>query len=119
METILVVEENVQVRAMIQDFLSAQGYFIVAANNGETPLEIAERVKPKLVLCDVTPPRSNGFQFLSAFRRISNAPVILTSASTEEADKVIGLELGADDFMTKPFALRELLARIRSHLRRA
>ncbi len=118
-QTILVVDDKPNVRAMLKDYLSEQGYRVVTAENGQDALYSARYEKPDLVLLDVMMPRLNGFQFLPAFRRESQAPVILLTAKIEEHDKVVGLELGADDYVTKPFGMRELLARVRAQLRRA
>ncbi len=118
-QTLLVVDDKSNVRAMLKDYLSAQGYRVVTAENGQDALYTARYEKPDLVLLDVMMPRMDGFQFLPAFRRESNAPVILLTAKLEEQDKVIGLELGADDYVTKPFGMREVLARVRAQLRRA
>jgi DNA-binding response OmpR family regulator len=118
-QTILVVDDKVNVRAMLKDYLTEQGYRVLTAENGQDALYVARYEKPDLVLLDVMMPKMDGFQFLPAFRREANAPVILLTAKLEEQDKVIGLELGADDYVTKPFGMRELLARVRAQLRRA
>ncbi|HZQ05474.1 MAG TPA: response regulator transcription factor [Anaerolineae bacterium] len=118
-QTILVVDDKANVRAMLKDYLSEQGYRIVTAENGQDALFVTRYEKPDLVLLDIMMPRMDGYAFLPAFRRESNAPVILLTAKLEEEDKVMGLELGADDYVTKPFGMRELLARIHAQLRRA
>ena len=118
-QTILVVDDKQNVRVMLKDYLTEQGYRVVTAENGQDALFVTRYEKPDLVLLDVMMPKMDGFQFLPAFRRESNAPVILLTAKLEEQDKVIGLELGADDYVTKPFGMRELLARVRAQLRRA
>lgn len=118
-QTILVVDDKANVRALLKDYLSEQGYRVVTAENGQEALYVARYEKPDLVLLDVMMPQMDGFTFLPAFRRESNAPVILLTAKLEEQDKVIGLELGADDYVTKPFGMRELLARVHAQLRRA
>jgi DNA-binding response OmpR family regulator len=117
--TLLVVDDKLNVREMLRDYLTAQGFRVVTAADGQEALFIARYEKPDLVLLDIMMPQLDGYQFLPAFRRESNAPVILLTARLEEADKVQGLELGADDYVTKPFGMRELLARIRAQLRRA
>lgn len=119
METILVVDDKANVRAMLKDFLSEQGYRVVTAENGEEALNVSRHEKPNLILLDLMMPQMDGYAFLPAFRRESNVPVIILTARVEESDKVIGLELGADDYMTKPFGMRELLARVHAQLRRA
>lgn len=118
-QTLLVVDDKENVREMLKDYLTAQGFRVVTAEDGQDALFVARYEKPDLVLLDVMMPHLDGYQFLPAFRRESNAPVILLTAKLEESDKVQGLELGADDYVTKPFGMRELLARIRAQLRRA
>jgi two-component system, OmpR family, alkaline phosphatase synthesis response regulator PhoP len=118
-ETLLVVDDKANVREMLKDYLTAQGFRVVTAENGQDALFVARYEKPDLVLLDIMMPQLDGYQFLPAFRRESNVPVILLTAKLEESDKVQGLELGADDYVTKPFGMRELLARIRAQLRRA
>lgn len=118
-QTILVVDDKPSVREMLQDYLSGQGFRVITAEDGQAALYVARYEKPDLVLLDIMMPHMDGYHFLPAFRRESRAPVILLTAKLEESDKVQGLELGADDYVTKPFGLRELLARIRAQLRRA
>ncbi len=118
-QTILVVDDKLNVRELLKDYLTEQGFHVVTAENGQEALFVARYDKPDLVLLDIMMPRMDGYQFLPAFRRESNAPVILLTAKLEESDKVQGLELGADDYVTKPFGMRELLARVRAQLRRA
>jgi DNA-binding response OmpR family regulator len=118
-QTLLVVDDKANVREMLNDYLTAQGYRVVTAENGQDALYVARYEKPDLVLLDIMMPHLDGYQFLPAFRRESNVPVILLTAKLDESDKVQGLELGADDYVTKPFGMRELLARVRAQLRRA
>lgn len=118
-QTILVVDDKANVRALLKDYMSEQGFRVVTANDGQEALYVARYEKPDLVLLDVMMPLMDGLTFLAAFRREFGAPVILLTAKMEEEDKVVGLELGADDYVTKPFAMRELLARVRAQLRRA
>jgi len=117
-ETILVVDHQPSVRALLKDYLSTQGYRVVTANDGQEALFVARHEHPNLVLLDIMMPKMDGYQFLSAFRRENQVPVIVLSAKEEETDTVLGLELGADDYVIKPFRMRELLARIRAALRR-
>lgn len=118
-QTILVVDDKANVRALLKDYLSEQGFRVVTAATGQEALFVARYEKPDLVLLDLMMPEMDGYEFLPAFRRESNAPVIVLTARLEEEDKVLGLELGADDYVTKPFGMRELLARVRAQLRRA
>ncbi len=118
-QTLLVVDDKLNVRELLKDYMSEQGFRVVTAENGQDALFAARYEKPDLVLLDIMMPELDGFQFLRAFRRESTAPVILLTAKLEETDKVQGLELGADDYVCKPFGMRELLARVRAQLRRA
>lgn len=117
-ETILVVDDQSNVRTLLKDYLTSQGYRVVTANDGQEALFVARHEHPNLVLLDIMMPKMDGYQFLSAFRRENQVPVIVLSAKEEETDTVLGLELGADDYVIKPFRMRELLARIRAALRR-
>lgn len=117
-KTILVVDDNASVRTLLRDYLSEQGFYAVTADNGQNALYTARREKPDLILLDIMMPEMDGYQFITAYRKESDAPIILLTAKLEETDKVLGLELGADDYITKPFGMRELLARIRAVLRR-
>lgn len=117
-ETILVVDDQSSVRTLLKDYLVSQGYRVVTANDGQEALFVARHEHPNLVLLDIMMPKMDGYQFLSAFRRENQVPVIVLSAKEEETDTVLGLELGADDYVIKPFRMRELLARIRAALRR-
>ena len=117
-DTILVVDDQSSVRTLLKDYLSSQGYRVVTANDGQEALFVARHEHPNLVLLDIMMPKMDGYQFLSAFRRENQVPVIVLSAKEEETDTVLGLELGADDYVIKPFRMRELLARVRAALRR-
>ena len=118
MKTILVVDDNASVRTLVRDYLSEQGLRVVTADNGQNALYTARQEKPDLILLDIMMPEMDGYQFVTAYRKESETPIILLTAKLEETDKVLGLELGADDYVTKPFGMRELLARIRAVLRR-
>jgi DNA-binding response OmpR family regulator len=118
-QTILVVDDHASVRTLVTDYLEEQGYRVLAASDGGEGLQVARRARPDLVLLDIMMPGLDGLGFLQAYRRDHIAPVILLTARVEETDKVIGLELGADDYITKPFGMKELLARVRAALRRA
>ncbi len=119
MKTILIVDDKVSVQRMVADYLSENGFRTVAANNGREALYVARHEKPDLVLLDIMMPEMDGFEFMRYFRKERNTPVIMLTARVEETDKVVGLELGADDYVTKPFGMAELVARIRAVLRRA
>jgi DNA-binding response OmpR family regulator len=99
--------------------LTEHGFRIVTASNGREALYVARREKPDLVLLDLMMPEMDGLEFMRHFRKERQTPVIMLTARVEETDKVIGLELGADDYVTKPFGMAELVARIRAVMRRA
>ncbi|NPV87134.1 MAG: response regulator transcription factor [Anaerolineae bacterium] len=118
-QTILVVDDKSSVRQLLQDYLSKQNYRVITVADGEEALYTARREQPDLVLLDIMMPRMDGFQFLKQYRKERRTPVIIITARDEETDAVLGLELGADDYVVKPFRMRELEARIRAVLRRA
>jgi DNA-binding response OmpR family regulator len=117
-QTILVVDDHANVRTLIKDYLTELGYRVVTACDGAEALAVAGREAIDLILLDVMMPNLDGFAFLRIYRKEHNVPVILLTARLAESDKVIGLELGADDYITKPFGMQELVARIRAVLRR-
>lgn len=116
--TILVVDDKPNVRLMLKDYLSEQGFRVVTANNGREAIFTARHEKPDLILLDIMMPEMDGYEFMRQYRRERQTPVILLTARMDETDKVVGLELGADDYVTKPFGMAELVARIRAVLRR-
>src|ERR1035437_5908352 len=118
-KTILVVDDKPNMRAMVRDYLTEENFRVLEAENGQQALAVARQEKPDLILLDIMMPKMDGYEFLQAFRKEQSTPIILLTARLEETDKVLGLELGADDYVTKPFGLRELEARIRAVLRRA
>lgn len=118
MKTILIVDDKMSAQRLVADYLSANNYRTVTSNNGKEALFVARHEKPDLILLDIMMPEMDGFEFMRQFRKENNIPVIMLTAKVDETDKVIGLELGADDYVTKPFGLAELLARIRANLRR-
>ena len=118
--TILIVEDEYAVARGIQYALQQEGYQVTVVGSGEEALEVAIDLAPDLVVLDVRLPGIDGFDTLRRLRgQGSKAPVLMLTARDEEMDKVIGLEMGADDYMTKPFGLRELMSRIKALLRRA
>jgi DNA-binding response OmpR family regulator len=116
--TILVVDDKASVRTVVRDYLTEDGFRVVTAEDGRMALYVARHEKPDLILLDVMMPEMGGYEFLRVYRKERNTPVILLTARLEESEKVLGLELGADDYVTKPFGIRELVARIRAVLRR-
>ncbi|HEX9018746.1 MAG TPA: response regulator transcription factor [Anaerolineaceae bacterium] len=118
-KTILVVDDKSNMRAMVRDYLTEENFRVVTAENGQQALFAARQEKPDLILLDIMMPKMDGYEFLRVYRKEATTPIILITARLEETDKVLGLELGADDYITKPFGMRELVARIRAVLRRA
>jgi DNA-binding response OmpR family regulator len=116
--TILVVDDQSSVRQLLQEYLTSQGFRVITATDGHEALYTARHQQPDLVLLDIMMPKMNGYQFLRLFRQECPTPVIIITAREEETDAVAGLDLGADDYVTKPFRMRELTARIHAVLRR-
>lgn len=115
---ILVVDDEKRLVTLVEAYLHQEGYGVITASNGQEALHLARQEKPDLILLDVMMPEMDGFEFIQAHRRDADTPIILLTARVEEEDHVIGLELGADDYVTKPFRPRELVARVRAVLRR-
>jgi DNA-binding response OmpR family regulator len=118
MKTILVVDDAASVRQLLQDYLTQQGFRVVTAANGQEAIYAARHSNPDLILLDILMPQMDGFEFLRRYRREKQTPVIVITAKEEETDAVLGLELGADDYIIKPFRMRELVSRLRAVLRR-
>jgi DNA-binding response OmpR family regulator len=118
MKTILIVDDKLSAQRLVADYLTANGFRTVVASNGRQALFTARYEHPDLILLDIMMPEMDGYEFIKQFRKESKAPVIMLTARLEETDKVLGLELGADDYVTKPFGMAELVARIRAVLRR-
>lgn len=117
-QTILVVDDEIRLRDMLRVYLEKEGFRVVEAGNGREALVVARYEKPDLIILDLMMPELGGYDFMRAFRKEAETPVIMLTAKIEETDKVIGLELGADDYVTKPFGVSELVARVRAVLRR-
>ncbi|MBN1878002.1 MAG: response regulator transcription factor [Anaerolineae bacterium] len=117
-KTILVVDDKASLRTMVKAYLSEQGFRVVTAGDGQEALFVAREKKPDLILLDIMMPKLDGYEFIRIFGKEQETPIILLTAKLDESDKVLGLELGADDYITKPFGMREMLARIRAVLRR-
>jgi DNA-binding response OmpR family regulator len=115
---ILVVDDEAQIVRVLRGYLEQSGYVVLTAYDGREALRIARQDKPDLVLLDLMLPGLNGLDVIRALRRDSNVPVIMLTARVEETDRLVGLELGADDYVTKPFSPREVVARVRAVLRR-
>lgn len=118
MKTILVVDDEPKITQLVRDYLERAGFGVLIAHDGKRALSLAKTDKPSAVILDLGLPLLDGLDFTREFRKISNAPIIMLTARAEESDKLIGLELGADDYMTKPFSPKELVARLRVVFRR-
>jgi two-component system, OmpR family, alkaline phosphatase synthesis response regulator PhoP len=117
-ETVLVVDDEPKIVKLAQDYLERSGFKVLTAADGVIALATARRARPDLVVLDLNLPGMDGLDVCRALRRESDAPIIMLTARVEEADRLIGLELGADDYISKPFSPRELVARVRTVLRR-
>jgi len=118
-KTILVVDDEERLRSLLEAYLGQQGFRVVSAADGREALGVARRERPDLVILDLMMPVMDGCEFMNAYRRECDTPVIILTARIDDSDKVLGLELGADDYITKPFSPRVLVARVRAVLRRA
>jgi two-component system, OmpR family, alkaline phosphatase synthesis response regulator PhoP len=118
MKTILVVDDEPKITQLVRDYLERAGFSVLVAYEGKKALSLAKTEKPDMVVLDLGLPQLDGLDFTREFRKNSNAPIIMLTARAEESDKLIGLELGADDYMTKPFSPKELVARVRVVFRR-
>ena len=115
---ILVFDDEDSIVKIIGYNLKKEGYEVLTANDGERGYQLAVEEKPDLILLDIMMPKMDGNEVCKKVREKSNVPIIMLTARADEVDKVIGLELGADDYVTKPFGTRELMARVKAHLRR-
>lgn len=119
METILIVEDDLGIRKALQMNLGIEGYRVLVAEDGEIALRLCRQEMPHMLLVDIMLPRIGGIEVIRELRQMDqDIPILVLSAKDQEADKVLALSLGADDYMTKPFGLAELLARVRAALRR-
>jgi two-component system, OmpR family, alkaline phosphatase synthesis response regulator PhoP len=118
MKTILVVDDEPKIVQLARDYLEHAGFSVLTAHAGKTALERARSAKPDLIVLDLGLPELDGLDVTRALRRDSNVPIIMLTARGEESDKLVGLELGADDYIIKPFSPKELVARVRAVLRR-
>ena len=117
-ETILVVEDEPSLQETLVYNLEKQGYTVEAAGDGRTAIEAARRMKPDLIVLDIMLPELDGFEVCKILRKEMSTPILMLTARDDEIDRVVGLEVGADDYLTKPFSMRELLARVKAQLRR-
>lgn len=117
-KTVLVVDDKKQMQIFLKSYLSQEGFRIVTASNGREALFVAREERPDLIVLDLMMPEMGGYEFMRIYSKESETPIIILTAKLEENDKILGLELGADDYITKPFSPRELVARVRAVLRR-
>jgi DNA-binding response OmpR family regulator len=118
-DKILIAEDDRNLLESLAYNLRNEGYEVVTAADGAKALDVARIEKPNLIILDLMLPKMSGFEVCRVLRKETTVPILILTAKVEETDKIVGLEIGADDYMTKPFSLRELLARVRAMLRRA
>jgi two-component system alkaline phosphatase synthesis response regulator PhoP len=118
MKSILVVEDEPQIAGVIRDYLHAAGYTVSIARDGDSALQSARLAHPDLIVLDLGLPGRDGLDVTRELRRTSGVPIVVVTARGEEADRIVGLELGADDYVVKPFSPKELVARVRALFRR-
>jgi DNA-binding response OmpR family regulator len=117
-KSVLIVDDEPEILRLVRDYLERAGFEVMTAANGADALREFSRRRPDLVVLDLTLPETDGLDVARAMRRTGDVPIIMLTARTDEADRVAGLELGADDYVTKPFSARELVARVRAVMRR-
>jgi DNA-binding response OmpR family regulator len=118
-KTIMIVDDEKRLVSLVESYLTQEGYRVLSANDGKDALPVASREKPDLIILDIMMPEMDGYEFMREHRKELDTPIILLTARVDDDERVIGLELGADDYITKPFRPRELVARVRAVLRRA
>ena len=118
-QTVLVVEDEENLLQALKYNLEKEGYAVLTAEDGEKGLETARQANPELIILDIMLPKLDGLEVCRILRRESAIPILMLTAKAEEVDRVVGLEMGADDYVTKPFSMRELLARVKALLRRS
>lgn len=118
-KTILVVDDEKMIRNLLNINLTKEGYNVIEATDGLEAVEMATEKKPDLILLDIMIPKLDGLSVCKRIKNIMNVPILMVTAKDGEVDKILGLELGADDYVTKPFSIRELIARIKANLRKA
>lgn len=117
-KTILVVDDEQKIVELLEHNLRREGYNVLEANDGVTAVEIAKKQRPDLILLDIMLPRLDGLSVCKKIKNIYNVPILMVTAKGDELDKIVGLELGADDYITKPFSVREVMARVKANLRK-
>jgi two-component system alkaline phosphatase synthesis response regulator PhoP len=116
-KTIMVVDDEPRLVTLVEAYLNQEGFRVVTAGDGRQALFLARQEKPDLIVLDIMMPEMDGYEFMRLHRKEQDTPIILLTARVEDDDKVLGLELGADDYLTKPFEMAELLARVEARLR--
>jgi DNA-binding response OmpR family regulator len=117
-QTVLVVEDEITLLETLEYNLKRQGYHVLTASDGNAALKLAREEQPDVIVLDIMLPGIDGFEVCRMLRKEMSVPILMLTARDEEVDKIVGLEVGADDYMTKPFSMRELLARVKALLRR-
>ena len=117
--TVLIVEDELKITRLVRDYLEQAGFAVLEAADGQAALSMARAERPDMIVLDLSLPGLDGLDVTRRLRETSSVPIIMLTARTEESDRIVGLELGADDYVTKPFSPKELVARIRAVLRRA
>lgn len=118
MQKIAIIEDEKAISDILKYNLEKEGYIVYTAYDGEAGIEMVNRENPDLIMLDIMMPKLDGFEVCRTVRQTKSTPIIMLTARAEEIDKVLGLELGADDYITKPFGMRELIARVKANLRR-
>ena len=118
-KTILIVDDEKMILNLLSCNLLKEGYNVIEATDGLEAISVAQEKKPDLILLDVMLPKLDGLSVCKRIKNMMNVPILMVTAKDEELDKIVGLELGADDYITKPFSIRELLARVKANLRKA
>ncbi len=118
MKTVLVVDDEPKITRLVRDYLERAGFGVLIAEDGKSALSMARSDKPDCIVLDLGLPQMDGLDVTRELRKLSNVPIIMLTARSEESDKLVGLELGADDYITKPFSPKELVARVRVVFRR-
>jgi two-component system, OmpR family, alkaline phosphatase synthesis response regulator PhoP len=116
---ILIIDDKYSLRSMVRSYLDQEGFQVVDAANGREGLVAARQEKPDLIILDLMMPEMGGYDFIRVYKKEADTPIIILTAKIEENDRILGLEMGADDYITKPFSMREMVARIHAVLRRA
>ena len=118
-QTILIAEDDADIRGLLKLYLESEGFLVVCAENGQSALEMAEAAAPRLAILDIMMPGLNGLELTQKLRERTSMPIMILSARDRDQDKILGLNIGADDYMTKPFNPLEVVARVKALLRRS